>query len=310
MSLSVFGEVKPPRLLGRGDYLFDGDYHPRNGVNLEPLENLFPLVSALNEMNRQFVKRGVALLVVFSPVKTQFLPDQQPKAWLRYPRTPAEPRTADLIATTLTNLGVPAFDFEPWFESRRATASAPLFTKGGVHWSTYGASLAGAELLRCLAALTKKPFPELVVTGARPVDTPPDSDADLADLVNVWDTRRFWSPPMAPVIEKRMPENGTRARILIVGTSFVWNLTDLYQRQDVCSELEVWYYARTRVRFVGSPGTNLGERTPIDLETLDFEAELRRFDAVVLEAPRTNADKVGFGMPLAATRALTGLRGR
>lgn len=310
LSLSVFHEVKPPRLLGDGDYLQDADYHPRNGVQLEPLENLFPLVSSLYELNRELDKRGVALMVILSPAKPRVLPDHLPKAWQRYPRTPTEPLTADLVTTTLTNLGVPAFDFGPWFASRRATAQAPLFTKGGVHWSVYGAALAGSELLRCLAALTKKPFPELAVTGIRSVDEPPESDADLANLVNVWDTRRFWSPPTEPVLERRMPENGTRARILFVGTSYVWNLTSFLMKHDTCSFLEVWYYAKTRVRLVGPPGTNLEERPPLDLEKLDFDAEFRRFDAVVLEAPGPNANQIAFELPLAAFRALTGLRGK
>ena len=117
--------------------------------------------------------------------------------------------------------------------------------------------------------------------------------------------RRFdASKPVEPVVRVELPNGAIKPRILFVGTSFVWNLTDLLLEHKICSELEFWYYANTRVRFPGAAPSVPDERSPIDLAKLDFKAELQRFDAVVLEVCIPFAHQVGFGFSEAALAGL------
>src|SRR5262249_55495764 len=96
-----------------------------------------------------------------------------------------------------------------------------------------------------------------------------------------------------------------RPRLLFVGTSFVWTLTDLLHEKDACERLDVYYYFKSRIRYpCGRPTEPPQPREPLDALRLDLAEELRGYDAALLEIDEGFLDRPGSGFPEAALRAL------
>ncbi len=199
-------------------------------------------VRRFRAMQDTLARRGKLLVFVAVPSKASFMPENLPD-YFRQQRPQRSNYQA--YAAALRAAGVNFLDLSHAFHQWKDTASFPLFPRGGIHWSVYGASLAGDTLLHYLA----HHYPHglrAVRAGRAAVSTDPQSnDDDILRAMNL-----LWQPaayPMAYPTFRVQPlaPGQRRPNLLLIGDSFSWLIMHPFISQVFdAKQSRFWFYNR------------------------------------------------------------------
>lgn len=131
------------------------------------------------------------------------------------------------------------------------------------------------------------------VVGARWSQLPIGADGDLARLANTLDAARFDDPTLVPELGLRDGDAGRPAALLMIGTSFCWQLGAALSQLGATRSVELWYYAKSAWRFVDGQRVAADAGAPQDLDAL--RRALLAVDAVVIECNESALPRLGAG---------------
>lgn len=169
--------------------------------------------------------------------------------------------------------GFPCIDMTGWFEQMKDTVSYPLIPQTGAHW-VFPAVYAADSLFRYMGDLKGIELPQLKIGALHESDNH-GADNDLEQLLNlalpIW--KRHGYSPTAEVRVKGEP-GCVKPKVLFIGNSFMWGITDKVPMREVFDDFEFWYYFSTAYS-----GDNLTETKPVvDLNLLE---KMLDFDYIV-----------------------------
>jgi hypothetical protein len=146
-------------------------------------------------------------------------------------------------AAAMRGTGVNFLDLSQAFRQWKDTASYPLFSRGGIHWSFYGAALAGDTLLRYLERQYKHDLRDFRLERGEVSRQPHGNEDDILKAMNL-----LWQPPaylMAyPKVKFQTLKPGQqRPNLLLIGDSFNWPLLDPFIKEAFDSKrTRFWFY--------------------------------------------------------------------
>jgi hypothetical protein len=314
INFSLFREIpttaNPQQIfLGKDNWLYEQDYID-NYLNLEvvPQRQLQQFAADLRSLQDELQRRGITMLLVISPSKATHYPEYLAD-WIVYQRDmlrrhdPGRRSNYEVLRPALEQEGVHCVDAAERFreerqKQRQAGQEYRLFTRGGTHWSHYGASLIVAEMLERLKELTGKDLLQLrcekVSVDCRTTGT----DNDLGDVLNVWTPWVTKGPTPHPHL---LGTPGTWSPdVLWVGDSFSDALTELMDKYHV--------YRRRDTLFLFLRKTTYPERKtyPVDKANFDWEQELLTRDVVIIQINEAQLSDLGYGFVQAALVFLRG----
>ena len=302
INLSVFHELKPPLALGRNDVVCNEDMHPRSDWWRGDAHPFVPMVLNTRVLQDELKKRGIGMLVVISPRKSRLYVDDLPERMRRYAVLDKVPTFHTVIGPLLDFAKVEVADIAKLFLAR-SPGEPRVFADGGYHWSWYGAALTAIEVLGRLERQAHVPWPKLSIERLEWLPEPRGTDRDLIDLANLWTVRRFFGQNPDPKLRVDLG-GATKKRLLCVGTSYMWTLSDTLAQSGVCSRLEVLFYFMTRVTYVDGVGPREeSDKGKLKELAIDWDQELRGFDAVLLEVPDYALPELGYGFQAAVLKS-------
>ena len=170
----------------------------------------------------------------------------------------------------LNETGFPCINMTPWFEQIKDTVGYPLIPQTGAHW-VFPAVYAADSLFRFMGDLKGIKLPKLKIGELHESDNH-GADNDLEQLLNLTlpIRKRQGYSPTAEVTVERNP-NSVRPKVLFVGNSFMWGITNQVPMREVFDEVEFWYYFSTA--YTGDPLTPSGQVVDYNLleKLLDFD---------------------------------------
>jgi hypothetical protein len=253
-----------------------------------PVDAYRSRLELLARLQVRLAAAGKALVPVIIPSKTSFNAEDLPPRLRARVSDAVRPSDASYLAlrAALESAGVRFVDARRSLASMSGHGVRPFPLKGR-HLSRVAACQVAWEILQEGRALLGEPL------GPRPCEplVPVaagywDDEWDLWRLLNVWKHRgerydgvlREATPPLA--------EPAVRAPVLLVGSSFNWNVRDAMTRASATGGIHVWYYNVTAYDRHG------GERKlrPYDADWRDVveESEIIAFDIPEMFLP-------GFG---------------
>lgn len=197
-------------------------------------------VRRFRAMQDTLARRGKLLVFVAAPSKASFMPEYLP----RYYRQQQPKRSNyQAYAAALRAAGVNFLDLSQVFHQWKDTATAPLFPRGGIHWSLYGASLAADTLLHYLEHKTHYDLPDVRLGQGEVSTEPRGSDDDIVQALNL-----LWKPAAYamryPTVSFQPLKPGQRRpNLLLIGDSFSWRI--MYSFIDKAfdnKQSRFWYY--------------------------------------------------------------------
>ena len=169
--------------------------------------------------------------------------------------------------------GFPCIDMTRWFQEMKDTVSYPVIPQTGGHW-VFPAVYAADSLFRFMGDLKGIELPKLKIGTLHESDNH-GADNDLERLLNLSlpiRKRQGYSPTAEVTVESG--PNSVKPKVLFVGNSFMWGITNQVPMREVFDDVEFWYYFSTAYS-----GEDLTETRPVvDLNMLE---KLLDFDYIV-----------------------------
>lgn len=264
--------------IGKGDVLLETGYLSEYCLQRPAQESLLPLVRKLRRFQDICDRRGVKFALLITPSKPSILPETVPDEWRA--RYDPRPRSYDLILPLLQSHGVRYVDGHALTRAAKDNAPAPVFSKGGTHWSYHAALPTANALLDCLAR-QGAPVAPLETSAPWISHEPKGADTDLLAYINL---ALPWHYPIAEfTIQPAGPAHRTPPRKLtFVGGSFTWQIAQEIEAASLFGEVDVFYYYRLykaiNLSIVRDTGSRREPTGPVD-----FENEIYNSDCIVLE---------------------------
>lgn len=304
LRFSALESTKRPVVMGEGGSLFLENYFPGKSY-LHPFQ-VQPLLTRLwnlKTLQQVMSEHGITLCLCISPNKAEvyqhLIPADQRRVreaigskWL----------LRDLVEKAVKVGGIQCIDLAAQFKTWQASAplgAPPLFPPTGTHWSNYGAARATTYLLDELERMSGRDIVNLELAGTETSNRPVDGENDVGVMSNILAEERFISPSPQPVIRARHGDQGRPAKLLFVGTSFVWGLTRALTKVTATERLTVWYYFKSQIEFIN------GQRQPskpLEGRAEDLPEMVRGFDFVIIEINESALTDLGQNFVKAALK--------
>jgi len=295
IDFSLFGVPHANKIVvGNGNYLIAQQYIEASlGYDFAgkaAIDRSVELMKALQDKLEQTAK--VHFLVLFVPDKGTFYPEIIPQ---RYLKKKQELTNYAYYVERCKSAGVNFIDYNAWFLKMKDTSRFILYPKTGIHWSTYGSTLAIDSMMNYLRIRFGMNIPRLAVDSIVVSKKARYEDDDIGRTLNL--VRPLSYPPMAyPAFHFIADTTKPKPRALFVGDSFYWQLYYPGFIANNFSNNEFWYYNKDVY-----PETF---NAPKSTSRINYIHEILSQDLVVLIQTNAAYGNVGYGFVQQAWQGL------
>ena len=242
VAYSFFNEITNKDIIeGKNHMLFGTpwviDYLGKDFVGEKEVQNK---VEKLSFVQTELKKRNIDLVFIIAPSKAVYFQEYLPEKELLSKRP--QNNYSEYVKQFKKNK-INYLDFTEIFKQMKAHSKHPLFTKCGVHWSGYGATIAADTTFSYLEKLSSACVPDFYDAGGEETVVPRGTDADISDLMNLLvdvPSDKMYYPKIV------FKNNCTKKpNLLIVGDSFSWSWITTFSpfiQNEFSSESSFWYY--------------------------------------------------------------------
>lgn len=271
--------------IGKDNYLFSDKYIASYmGTNFIGKKKIDSKVELLHAIRNELKKLNIDLVFVVAPGKGFYYPEYIPDHYRKWKK---DSTNYEWYIKAMKEKEINVIDFNAYFIQQKAHAPYPLFSKTGIHWSCYGAALAGDSIVKYLEKLSQIDMPDIIKKGVETSDTARRTDNDIYYSLNLF----FNIPnPQLGYLKLAFENNPAKTKppILTIGDSFYWNIFMDSIPQKVYSSPEFWYYNKQAYLH-----DKWNPETTFDYEY--FRKKIYEQKVIVILQTEGNFDDFGFG---------------
>ncbi|MBN1497162.1 MAG: hypothetical protein JXA07_10370 [Spirochaetes bacterium] len=293
INYSIFNEFSRshPRkiILGKQKQLFEEAYiDTYNRLCVSPESALEKKATSIKKLQGLLGRKKVQFLLILTPSKASVYPEYIPEKYIL--RTNLQKKdNYQRILPYLEKYGVNLLDGRAYFLDLKKRGVPDLFPSSGTHWSLYGGYVFAGALIERMERLLGRHLVRIgsdrdVISGE-----PIELDKDIARLGNILFTRSLFTEYRYPVTRPDTGNNAYRPNVLLVGSSFCWNILYYLDINNICSKINFYYYFNTDYSYPNK------KRSPIRKEEINWDRELLARDLVIIEINESQIDEAGFG---------------
>ncbi len=229
----------PKLVLGKEDYFYEdiylNEYTGKDFVGDSIIvENVKKLKKRQEELNQQ----GIDLLLVLEPGKARFMPEYLPNRCHKGERT-----NYDRYVKELQRQHIQYLDLNQYFSDIKATAKHPLYSRHGIHWTTYGMWVAADTLQKFIERQCALQLSDIRFVKDSLSDQNKDLDFDLEPPMNLM--RELPHETLCFPVMAFEPDTAAKPEVLIVADSYVWSLWSNGILHHWFGQPDFWYYNET-----------------------------------------------------------------
>jgi SGNH hydrolase-like domain, acetyltransferase AlgX len=202
-----------------------------------PDEQLRRIGADLKRLSERLARRRITTVVLGTPGKVSFMRDAVPSAFTDFHA--GAPRNYDRLARVFAEMGVPFVDGRAEMRNAAADLRAPLFARGGTHWTRFGAFKAiERPVARMLAEAAPAPG-RLVLDDVSMSAGTGDTDTDLLSVLNLLIRDRSYR-----IVNVKLHLEGPPLpkAVALVGSSFVHQIRALLEQAGIAPRVLVFQY--------------------------------------------------------------------
>ena len=269
---------------GKDQYLFQWPYiNAYNGSDFSGRQVILERCVKMRALQDTFAKMGKSFILAYLPSKASSYPEYFPDD--RVVKHPG-PTNYAVYRHIADSLGINQIDLDAWFVSMKNTSKEPLYSKQGIHWTTYGAILGGDSLTRYMEHLrgihVQHPRWEKMVHS----DSLRGGDDDVAAELNLVFPEAHETLAY-PVIEDVPNDTGKKINAIYIGDSYAHKMIEFGIVYKMNNQCEYWGY------FDEIHDINGHQYSTIN--TYDWIGALKRTDCIVLSYTLFNFYHLGDG---------------
>lgn len=225
-------------IVGKHEYLLDKKYiDAYTGADFIGEEIIKNKVSLLRLLQDSLATYNIKLLFVIAPGKASFYKEYIPDKYLGNIKT----SNYEVITKLFKSNKINHIDFRKHFDSLKLISNYSLYPKGGIHWSTYGATLAADSIIRKISYLTKTVMPLMHFDKITVSEKLNESDEDVNTGMNL-----LWNVENLPMAYPKVSFSKVEKKIslLTIGDSFYWTMPTSEMKTSVLKNMDFIYYNR------------------------------------------------------------------
>ena len=275
ISYSFFNMANNPGgVVGKNNYLYLESYiHNYTGENFVGQKRINRVSKRLKYLQKYFTDQGVSLFTVIVPSKASFFPEYIPDRYKSYPQT-----NYSAYLHAFDSLDINYIDLNKYLISLKKDSNYPIFSKNGVHWTTYGMGLAMDSIINKVEQIRNIDLPDF--SWEEPVNMEAENitgDYDAENLMNLYlDLPRDSMPYPKFVFEDDSTKK--KPKTLVISDSYYWRAYGSEIPHHEFSWGGFWYYFNT-ARWVKNK-----KKMQRSVKEMGFESLLLQQDVVILFA--------------------------
>lgn len=247
----------------------------------------------VKQLQDRLEKQGKVFLPVIAPNKVNFY---------------SEYFTEGIVKKCLTNYGaykycfdklkIKYIDFESYFLSIKKTTKYPLFSKYGIHWSTYGHYLATDSIINYLNSQYQLGTNRIIRdTNIELSDSLRDFDNDIGESMNLF-VDQLKSEKLAYPKTYYTKCTANKPPLLVIGDSFNFGIQLTDMQNQVFSDYKLLYYFRELIPYSADKDA---------FKKLNIKNEINNHQVILLLFTEQNFANYGCGFIEKATNILNGI---
>lgn len=240
------------------------------------------LAGMLKQVNDSLIKMNKTLIVIFAPSRGSFYKELAPN-W--YDLTPVHESDYQRYTRLLAGSRVKCLDFNKAFLLQKQTSKYPLYTKCGVHWSSYGAAIATDSLVKFIEKERQVDLPDITTSKIELSDSARGADADLNSTLNL-----IWPVKNEIMAYPKFSFNKTgkaKLKLLTIGDSYYFGMLENKIPDNVFEENSFWYYNNS----IYTNGPNMGKT----VKDVSLKDEIGKHDVIAIIATESTLIQFGWG---------------
>lgn len=270
--------------IGKENYLYEGGYiRDYMGYNFIGEDKITAQLQKIKVIQEELKQDSISLIVAFAPGKASYFPEYFPS---KYDTSKKTLSNYLCYAQKCKELELNHIDFNSLFMKHKTQSDVQIFPKGGVHWGEYAVAVSLDSLSKHIERTRKIKMPMIINEEPIYYDVLNESDRDISDAMNLLIELDYYIMP-TPQFKIKQQENDVKPRLLIVGVSYGYGLTNSSIINEQYSSVEFWYYNKE----IKSGKKNHGTL----IEDIIVKNEVERFDVILLLSTETNLYKFDFG---------------
>jgi len=272
---SCFGMAHGSIVCGKNQVLFlDENLKAYLGWQVDK-ELMEKKVDTIELLKNQLAAMGIPLLYVMAPGKGDYFAADLPHQDLALKKNITY---YDLTLQQLKLHGIEYINLHAYFDRPGAVFDHPVFSKQGLHWTTFGACVALDTIYRKIAGVLS--FEPMLVdlthdTISTALRNPEDDLAEMLNMLSIPHVDTLAYPRV--ICTAAHPALTKKPKVLFVGDSFsyIFGFSKL-PTQLFDPATRFWFYMRAEKDFANiTPDLR-------DLNRVDLQSELKKYDMVII----------------------------
>ena len=242
----AFGEMANPKIreFGNGNLIGAEYIDGYLGVKKTEYHEVKKRCIQLKRMSAYLSEQGKACVVVIAPDKTSYFRDVY-----KLPLdSEVDSNNYKIWTHFLDVYKVPYIDFRKVFLEAKDTTKYPLFTKPGIHWSTYGGQFAMDSIAGYINSTLQVNGPRMQVSSVRLSNTYTSVEYDIESSLNL-----MFDLPKEPIGHQiKTFSKGKKLKLLMVSDSFFYQSYNSGFAAELFDNPLFYYYNIKALKF-GDP---------------------------------------------------------
>ena len=230
-------------VLGKDDFFYEEiyitEYLGRNFIGDFFVKKKVEALKRLQVILKK--KEDIDLILVFEPGKAYFSPEQIPKHY--HPEIKSTSNFESFL-NYCQKEDVIYLDLNNYFKEKKGKTEHLLYSKYGVHWSSYGMWQAVIQLADIIENTSRFDLPEIIQISDSASSASKDLDFDLEPPMNLLTElprERMYFPIMKLSIDSSKP----LPKVLTIADSYYWSIWNSSVSRQLFSKNDYWYYNKT-----------------------------------------------------------------
>lgn len=289
IAYSAFGEINVAQVeSGRDQILFESGYiQSYMGQAFVGENTVKETVNKLVFVQTELKKRNIDLLFVIAPTKPFYMPENIPS---KYDLSKKGMTNYDAYLEQFEKQKINYIDMANYFLKLKSTSKYPLFTRCGIHWSSYGATIAGDSLIKYMENQRNIDLTDYYYDGGELTNKPRDADNDIGEAMNMITNIPSYDMYYPNLVIKKDFKK-VKPDVLLIGDSFAWSWILFYKFiPELFSENSAYWFYNRELAWTKKP---FELKFPLDEKTL-AEQTLHR-DFILIVNNQWNLNRCGNG---------------
>ncbi len=282
ISYSFFNLAKARGVVvGKQDYLFEKQYIDAwSGKDFLGKDSIARVMAKVKYIQDTLKKLNKDVILIFAPGKASFFPEFIPDAFHKVRKE----TNHEYFVKYANTYGLHIIDLWTWFNKHKSSSKYPLYSKYGIHWSSYGNTIFLDTLTKYIKEMRHINMPSIIWDGVEESYECRESDCDLSDGINLLAPL----PPIKLAYPKIHCSDNFKMKpcVLAISDSHYWGVITTGMAHSVFDQPHFMYYYKENVL----PG---GASIPIN--QVNIKAEIENHDVILIMATDATLSNFGWG---------------